>query len=335
MALSRIKNWVAEKLYASDLNAEFNNILNNALSLISPLTGNLNAGGFRITDGGAPTALNDFIRATDLINHTPNFYTTAGTSTAYTLTPSPAITAYATGQTFWVKFNAANGAAPTINISALGAKALFFKDGTAISIGAIDTNDILPIVYDGTGFRLPFNLQVLKLYDGALSSAANQDFTTASWFDGTYKQLHFYFTNFTVNTNGANIVGQYSTDNGSSWVSSAGAYGRQIVGAQGTGGAAAATIDTSTSFSICSDVTTAASENNTIIWKLIVAPNAAAYHTIEAVIAYLRHNGGANVVNLSAGTFQVRSSSALVTALRFSASSGTWAVGNCRVYGFR
>lgn len=42
MALARVKVWVAgEVLYAADQNAEFNNILNNALSLISPLTGNL------------------------------------------------------------------------------------------------------------------------------------------------------------------------------------------------------------------------------------------------------------------------------------------------------
>jgi hypothetical protein len=43
MAISRVKTWIAgEVLTASDLNNEFNNILNNALSLISPLTGNLN-----------------------------------------------------------------------------------------------------------------------------------------------------------------------------------------------------------------------------------------------------------------------------------------------------
>lgn len=42
MALSRIKTFSAgEVLTAADLNAEFNNPLNNALSLISPLTGNL------------------------------------------------------------------------------------------------------------------------------------------------------------------------------------------------------------------------------------------------------------------------------------------------------
>jgi hypothetical protein len=42
MALSRVKTWIAgEVLTASDLNNEFNNVLNNALALISPLTGNL------------------------------------------------------------------------------------------------------------------------------------------------------------------------------------------------------------------------------------------------------------------------------------------------------
>lgn len=50
MALARVKTWVAnEVLTASDLNGEFNNILNNALSLVSPWTGDMAAGGNRLT----------------------------------------------------------------------------------------------------------------------------------------------------------------------------------------------------------------------------------------------------------------------------------------------
>lgn len=49
MAISRIKTWGTETLTSSDLNAEFNNIINNALSLISPLTSDLAAGGNKIT----------------------------------------------------------------------------------------------------------------------------------------------------------------------------------------------------------------------------------------------------------------------------------------------
>lgn len=46
MALSRVKTWSAgEILSASDLNTEFNNILTNALTLISPITGSLDMDG--------------------------------------------------------------------------------------------------------------------------------------------------------------------------------------------------------------------------------------------------------------------------------------------------
>jgi len=50
VALSRIKVWIAgEVLTASDLNGEINNILNNAYSLISPLTGAIDLDGFALT----------------------------------------------------------------------------------------------------------------------------------------------------------------------------------------------------------------------------------------------------------------------------------------------
>lgn len=46
MALARLKDWDSgEVLTASDLNAEINNILNNAISLLSPLTGTLDFNG--------------------------------------------------------------------------------------------------------------------------------------------------------------------------------------------------------------------------------------------------------------------------------------------------
>jgi len=44
-----VKTWGAETLFFADLNAEFDNVLNNALTLISPLTANLAAGGFSLT----------------------------------------------------------------------------------------------------------------------------------------------------------------------------------------------------------------------------------------------------------------------------------------------
>ncbi len=50
MALSRVKTWIAgEVLTASDLNSEFNNLINNAVSLISPVAGAFDFDGQTIT----------------------------------------------------------------------------------------------------------------------------------------------------------------------------------------------------------------------------------------------------------------------------------------------
>jgi len=49
LALAAVKTFVNEILYPADLNAEFANIRNNALSLISPLTGDLAIGGNNLT----------------------------------------------------------------------------------------------------------------------------------------------------------------------------------------------------------------------------------------------------------------------------------------------
>ena len=58
MALSRLKTWISEVLTAADLNAEFNNILNNPMSLISPLTGALDVDGKEIIlDADADTSI--------------------------------------------------------------------------------------------------------------------------------------------------------------------------------------------------------------------------------------------------------------------------------------
>lgn len=68
-------------------------------------------------------------------------FTTGGSSTAYTLTPSPAITAYAAGQAFDVTYHTASGAAPTLQISSIATPPNLVKrlgDGTLSNIAAGD-----------------------------------------------------------------------------------------------------------------------------------------------------------------------------------------------------
>lgn len=79
--------------------------------------------------------------------------TTGGTSTAFTITPAPAITAYATGQRFTFKANAANGAAATLAVNGLAAKTMQ-RQGTALAGAEFKANDLIEVEYDGTNFQI-------------------------------------------------------------------------------------------------------------------------------------------------------------------------------------
>ena len=102
----------------------------------------------------APTVAANPVRATDLQVQLATAFTTAGTSTAFTLTPAPAITANAANQRFRVKFNAAAGATPTLAVSGLTALNLKYKDsaGTkqAITSTQVPINWVSDVENDGT-----------------------------------------------------------------------------------------------------------------------------------------------------------------------------------------
>lgn len=155
MALSRTKVWIAEVLTYSDLNAEFNGILNNALSLISPLTGALAAGGFKITGLGAGTDRTDAASLATIQDGTGIYVATVGgTADVITLTPSPAITAYAAGQAFFWIASGANTTNVTVNVSAVGAKAVTKNGSTALVANDIASGSLIGARYDGTRFQL-------------------------------------------------------------------------------------------------------------------------------------------------------------------------------------
>lgn len=159
MALSRVKVWSAgEILYALDLNSEFNNVLNNALSLISPLTASLNAGGFKLTNYGgtdAPSARADVPILSQVQDQAFTWCGTAGgTANALTLTPAPSITAYTAGQAFVFKSGStANTAATTVAVSGLATKAIQ-KNGRALATAEIGVSKWHRITYDGAAFQL-------------------------------------------------------------------------------------------------------------------------------------------------------------------------------------
>lgn len=80
-------------------------------------------------------------------------FTTGGSATALTLTPIPAISAYAVNQRFSVKFHVNSGANPTINASGKGAKPLKQYAATGEKIPAVFFEEqISDVVYDGEDF---------------------------------------------------------------------------------------------------------------------------------------------------------------------------------------
>lgn len=81
--------------------------------------------------------------------------TTAGSATAYTVSPTPAITTLTSGACFYVKFNQANsGAAPTLAVSATAATAIVKRASTALAANDITANAIGNVCFDGTSYEL-------------------------------------------------------------------------------------------------------------------------------------------------------------------------------------
>jgi hypothetical protein len=90
MAITVYKTFVpGEVLTASDLNASFTQIINNAADLVSPFTKNIAAGGFKITGLGAATVNGDAVRYEQLaatLPHINDFRLTLTTAVPVTTT---------------------------------------------------------------------------------------------------------------------------------------------------------------------------------------------------------------------------------------------------------
>lgn len=75
-------------------------------------------------------------------------FTTATSTTAYTGTTAPAITAYATGQKFQVKVHATSTGLSTLALNGLAAKKVFTNPTTQATTGNLLINQVYILVYD-------------------------------------------------------------------------------------------------------------------------------------------------------------------------------------------
>ena len=122
--------------------------------------------GFSHTGVGNATARNHYAAAGQVQDSSFIWCGTAGgTKNALTLTPSPAITAYAAGQLFRFKAGAAaSDDAATVAISGLASPKAIELNNAALSAAVfIEANKYYEILYDGTAF------QITRLSSGSLS----------------------------------------------------------------------------------------------------------------------------------------------------------------------
>lgn len=128
-------------------------------------TADLPMGTFKHTNVGNAVDRTNYLSMAQFQDQGGIYFASTGSSNAYVLTPSPAITAYAAGQRFVFKANFANTGAATLNISALGVKSLKKNIDDDLAANDIIVNQIVYAIYDGTNFQI-------------ISPIANEDILT-------------------------------------------------------------------------------------------------------------------------------------------------------------
>lgn len=130
------------------------------------VTANIPMATYKFTGLGAGSARTDSCNIGNVQDGTGVYVgTVAGTANAITLTPSPAIAAYAAGQKFSFIVGATNTGSVTVAISGLAAKAI--KNGTLSLVGGeLRIGDLVTVQYDTSGATAFHLLNYRKGLDG-------------------------------------------------------------------------------------------------------------------------------------------------------------------------
>ena len=174
--------------------AKYNNVVNDIASGLSnaitkdgqtAVTANLPMAGFKHTNVGDAVTRTDYASAKQVQDSSMLYAgTAAGTADAITLTLTPAIAAYAAGQSFLYKSGAsANTGAMTVNINGAGAKAIQIN-GAALVSGDHPAGKFMRITYDGTAFQLERIGSAVHVY-GTQTIAGDKTFTGLTQITGT------------------------------------------------------------------------------------------------------------------------------------------------------
>ncbi len=119
------------------------------------VTAHLPMNSFKLTGLGPATARTDAASLANIQDGTGVYVATVGgTADAITLTPAPAIAAYAAGQTFRFIASGQNTGATTVAVSGLTAKAVTKNGAAALLAGDIPSGALVELTYNGTSFSM-------------------------------------------------------------------------------------------------------------------------------------------------------------------------------------
>lgn len=161
-------------------------------------------------EGQLPATVNNSARALmaeirkfydQVLNGTVSYGACAGTGAAYTMSTTPAPTAYSTGQRFLTFANTASTTtAPTMNVATLGAKTIKDRDGSALAVGDIASGDLLDLGYNGTDLLLN---GLAKSTYGTLTVSTTLNYPDGGTYDASGPDLA---SGSTYAINGTNVL---------------------------------------------------------------------------------------------------------------------------------
>lgn len=189
---TRLRSWVSDDNAGIGIRSDYHDSeddnfatgINSCLNIggqNSP-TANIPFGNFKITALGSGSAATDSVNLGQVQSRIVSYAATSGTDT-YTATLSPAITAYVTGQTFFINVGITNTTASTINFNSVGAKDIRKFGSLALVSGDLVAGTIYGIEYDGTVFQLlsPIsNLRTMYVKGADVASATTTNLATTT-----------------------------------------------------------------------------------------------------------------------------------------------------------